>query len=98
CRFQREAAREDGEPLQTPPCCGLEQVVAPGDRAVERTLAGGQVTRSARQHVEALRETLQEGGRGKEANASRGELDRQGQSVEPAAESRHRRCVVGGER
>src|SRR5690606_30334566 len=25
CRFQREAAREDGEPLQTPPCCGLEQ-------------------------------------------------------------------------
>jgi len=36
----------------------------------------------------------QEAGRRKETNASRGELDRQGQSIDPAANRQHRGSVV----
>ena len=47
-RLGRPVADEDRQPAEEGLLVGLEQVVAPGDRAAERPLAFGQVARAAR--------------------------------------------------
>ncbi len=60
--------------------------MAPLDRGSQRALAGGRITRAAGQEVEAAAEPLEDR-RGRErAGAGGGELDRERQPVEPAAD------------
>ena len=71
---------------------GLEQLVRPFDRCAQRALAVRRVARAAREERESLLEPLEQLARGKGLHASRGELERERQVVEAAADFRD--CLV----
>ena len=73
---------------------GVEQVVAPGDRVAHRPQAGRGVARAAGQQVEAAGQPRPAAPPARAiARPRRGQLDRQRQPVEPAADLGHRRRV-----
>ena len=95
-RFEVAAAGEDRQPIEQQPPALVEQVVAPGNRAPKRLLAGRQVARARRQDVELVLEAGQDRVRRQELGPRRGELDREGHAVEPRRDRGNRRGVVVG--
>ena len=73
---------------------GVEQVVAPGDRAAQRLLALGQVARSGGQDAELMLEALEDRVGREELDAGRGELDRERHAVEAGGDAGHGRGVL----
>ena len=85
---EREPAGEDREPREEPARFVVEEIDAPLDRRAQRALALGDVARAARQQRQSLLEPREDRGRRQDGRLRRGELDRQRQAVEPAAELR----------
>ena len=97
-RLERPAFVEDREPAQQPLLRGVEQRVAPADRRAQRALAKRQIAIARRQQVERVIEPLEQRRGLEDSHARRGELERQRQAVEPAADRGDRRRVRGRER
>lgn len=95
--LQRASADEDRETAEQPLLRRREQRVAPVDGSAQGLLARGQVARAAGQELQAVVETGRQRRRRQELDASRGKLDRQGQTVQPRANRRDRRSVLGRE-
>ena len=83
--LERAAAAEDGQSGEEPLFVGREQVVRPGDHRPQRLLSRVGVA-AGREQVESLRDPLQDLGGCEHAHAGGGELERQRQVVEPAAQ------------
>ena len=83
---ERERAREDGEAGEERLDGRIEEVVAPFDRRSQRALTLGRVARSAGQEREDGAESLEQPLGGEELRSRRGELDRQREAVEAAAD------------
>src|SRR5207248_1993358 len=81
-----EAAGEDREACEQALPVRIEEVVAPLDRGAERLLALGRFARSAGEQRQPLLEPRQQLIRRQDADAGGGKLDRERQSVEPAAD------------
>ena len=58
-----EAALEDAKPMEQVLAIGSEEVVTPGDRALERPLARGRIAESAARQRQARRESIADDGR-----------------------------------
>ena len=82
----REAARERAEDGEEPPGVRLEQLVAPTDRRAQGPLPFREVARPLRRELEPVVERLEQLGRRQVGRAGGDELDRERQSVEPAAD------------
>ncbi len=93
-QFEREAAGEHAEPAEHALLLVRQQAVAPLERGAQRLMAAQLHARAARQHVEALVEALGEPLHAEQRHARRGQLDRQRDAVELAADldDRRRRC------
>ena len=92
------AAGEDRQPIEQPPAAVVEQVVAPGDRAAQRLLAGRQVARAGGQDVELLLEPGEDRLGRQELDPRGGELDRERHAVQAGADRGDRRGVLVGDR
>ena len=88
CRVEREPAGERRQPRKEQARVGVEEFHAPLDRRAQRALTLGDVTRAARQQRESLLEPRENRGRREDRRLRRGELDRQRQAVELAADLR----------
>ena len=95
--LQRPAPGEDGEAAEERLLRRREQVVRPGDRVLDRLVAGRGIARSGRQHLQALTQQRQHRGRREHGRSCRGQLDRQGEPVQPPAHLCHRPGVLRGE-
>ena len=87
-RLEPEAADEDGQAPEQRLLPLEQQVVAPGDRVAQRPLALVGVLGAAGQQGQPLVEPAQERLRRERAHPRRGQLDRERQAVEPAADLR----------
>ena len=96
-RLEPEAADEHGQAPKQRLLALEQQVVAPGDRVAQRALALVGVQRAAGQQGQALVEAAQERLRRERAHPRCGQLDRERQAVEPAADLRDGRGVLVGE-
>src|SRR5438874_12489648 len=76
-RLEGAAAAEDGKAGEQPLLVFREEVVAPIDRRAQRLLARPGVA-SCLEQIEPLRKTLEDLGRGEDARAGRGQLEREG--------------------
>ena len=92
-RRQRRAAGEGGQGPQAPLVVGEQQLVAPPDRRLECPAAFRSAAGRVAQHVEAIVEAPGDLLDRQRLGSCRGELDRQRQTVERAAQVEHR--VVG---
>ena len=86
CRWERAAAGEDGETGEDALLLGREQPVRPVDRRAQRALPLGKVARAPRQEWQPLLEPREQRGKRKDLDSGSGELDRERQAVEPAAD------------
>ena len=84
--LQRAAAAEDRKPGEELLLPFVEQLVAPLDRAAERALALGQVSRAAGEEPQPLLEPLEDLRRRERLHARGGQLERERQVVEPPAD------------
>src|SRR6266516_3199627 len=84
-RLERAAAAEDGQAGEEPLLVRREQVVRPGDRRPQRLLARVGVAAGPEQ-VQSLRDPLEDLSGCEHADPGGGELERQRQVVEPAAQ------------
>ena len=89
--------REHREQLEQPLFSRLEQLVTPIQRRPERLLPRWQVTRPAAQEPEPVTELFPQRLGREKPQTRRGKLDRQGQSVQPAADFKNRRRIVIGQ-
>ena len=87
------AASEGGEGPQAPLVVGEQQVVAPSDRRLECSAAFRSAAGRVAQHVEPIVEAAGDLGDRQRLGSCRGELDRQGKTIERSAQVLHR--VVG---
>ena len=94
----REPATEDRELPEHSLLFGREQVVAPGDRRLQRPLAFRCITPSRGQERETLVEALEKLFGWEQARSCGGELDREWQAVEPAADCGYRLDRLCGRR
>src|SRR5689334_12602343 len=78
--LQTTAADKDREQTEETPLLGIEQVVAPLQRIVQRLLACWQVLPTACQHLKPIFEALEQGLGRKQFNASCSQFDGQGQA------------------
>ena len=90
------AAGEDRQPVEQAARPRVEQVVAPGDRAAQRLLAGGQVARPRREDVELVVESDEDRVRREDLDPGGGELDGQRHPMEAGADARDGRRVLVG--
>ena len=79
--LEGEAAGKDTEAAEQGLLVGGEEFVTPGDRTPQRALAGGGVAPAVPEGGEALIEAGGEGGQRQHFDASRGELDGEGEAV-----------------
>ena len=86
--LERAAAAEDRESREQVSFPVVEQVVAPGDRRAQRPLAGIGIA-AALEQVEALRQALEDLSGREHARPRRGQLHRERQVVQPAAQLGH---------
>ena len=93
-RLERAAAAEDRQPCEQLLLLGCEEVVAPLDRRAEGALAFGQVAGAPGQQRQPALEPLQDLGRRERLHPGGGELERERQLVEPAADRCHRVAVL----
>ncbi len=84
--FEREAAGEHAELREQPLGLRFEQVIAPADRGAQRLLALRRVAGAAAEQIEPAREPVEDVLRREDLDPRRRELDRQRESVEPAAD------------
>ena len=84
-RFEREPAREDGQPTEQLSFGAIEQVIAPADRGGQRLLARGQIPRSTDKEGQCVFKALQEDLWRQHPQAGRRELDRQWQTIQTRA-------------
>jgi hypothetical protein len=85
-RLELEASRKDREPRKRQLLVLAEQLVTPGDRAPQRALAYRRVACSRRQEVEAALEAPEDLAWPEHLDAGGGELQRQRETVEAAAD------------
>lgn len=97
-RLQGEAVAEHAGTLPEQPLLRGAQVVAPVDQRAQRPLAGRRGARSRGEQPEAVVQPLQQLLNGEGAQPDGGELDREGQPVEAAADLQHDRQVRLGHR
>jgi hypothetical protein len=88
--FEGATTGEHREAREESLLAGREQVMAPGDRRFERALAFRRVAGAAPQQREPLVESLEQCFRRQDLRARGGELDRQRQAIEVAADRDHR--------
>ena len=91
------AAGEDRQDLEEPLLRRTQELVAPLDRRPERLLARGQVAGAAAERLQAAGEPIPKRLRREEVQSGGGELDRERQPVEPAADVGDGGGVVVGE-
>ena len=96
-RLQRPAAGEHRQPGEQPPLGVREQVVAPGDGAAQGPLPVREGPGPGGQQREAPLQAGQDLLGGQDLGAGGGQLDGQGQPVEPGGDLGHRRGVLGGQ-
>ncbi len=89
CCVERPATGEHRQATKQRAFGVAQEVVAPGDGFAQRLLALRQIGRSSRKQRDRLVEAREQRGRGQEAAPGSGQLDGQGQEVEPAADPRH---------
>lgn len=82
------AAREDGQPPQHLPFVLVEQLPRPVDDGAQRLLAGQDGAAAGGEQPEAVVEPVGDLAWGQHAQPGGGELDREGQTVEPPADLR----------
>jgi hypothetical protein len=85
-RFHRKAAGEDTEPAEHDPLLLAQQAVAPIERGPERLVAAQRRPRATGQQPEARVELVAHDGEAQGRHARGGELDRERQAVELAAD------------
>ena len=85
-RVERRAAGEDGERAEDVRGRLVEEAVAPVDRRAQRALALGKIRRAPREQRQALAEPLGRALGPEHAHSRRGELDREREPVERAAD------------
>ncbi len=93
--LQRELLLEDGEAAKEQLLLRREQVVAPADRPAHRAQALRHVWPLATKHVQAVAQARQQGRRGKDVRARRGQLDRQRDAFQIATDLRDRGGIGG---
>ena len=96
-RLQGEAPDEHRQRAEQAAIGLLEQVVAPLDGPAQGLLPGRQVASAADEQREPAVQAVEEGRRREQLDAGSGELEGQGQPVQPAADGRHVGAVGGGE-
>jgi hypothetical protein len=96
-RLQGPAAGEHRQPGEQPPLGAREQVVAPGDGAAQGPLPVREGPGPGGQQGQAPLEPGQDLLGGQHLGPGRGQLDGQGQPVEPGRDLGHRRGVLGGQ-
>jgi len=94
---QVEAAGEHPQPSEQRLLLLGQQVVAPGDRVPQRAQALGQVGGAAGEQGQPVGQARQQRLGRQDLDPGGGQLDRQRQPVEPAADLRDRRRIVVGE-
>ncbi len=86
CGLELGAADEDGERAERVPLAGVQQREAPFQRRADRLLARGRVARAALEQRQRVGEPLHELAGVEQPDPPGGELDRERQAVEPAAQ------------
>src|SRR6266851_1595354 len=84
--LQGKSSDKDGEPLEESLLLLGEQVVAPGDSASQRPVTVGEIVGPGGQQVQRTLQAGEHGLRRQEADTGGGQLDRQGQPVQAAAD------------
>ncbi len=95
--LQPEAARENAEPPEHRPLVVRQQSDAPLERRAQRLVPAQFHTRDASQHVEHLVEARLQADDAEQRDAGGGQLNRQRDAVEAAADVDHRLDVVRAE-
>jgi hypothetical protein len=93
-RLERPTAGEHRQTGEQPSFSGIEQLVAPVDRGMERPLAGGDVPGSCGEDRQASLQPVEDRRRAQILHPCGGELDPQRQAVEPPRDLGHRARVV----
>jgi hypothetical protein len=93
--LEGEAALEDPQAPQQRPVGGAEQLVAPGDGVPQGLLPGGVVDRPSGEQGDGGAEPAGQLFHGEQAQAGGGQLDGQGQAVQPCHYLGGQRSVVG---
>ena len=88
---------KDREPAKERLLVGGKQVVAPGDRVAHRALPGRQIPSATRQQGQAPFQASQERSRRQHFDPRRGQLDGEGQAIQPPADGGDGCRVVRGE-
>ncbi len=96
-RVQRPSVHEDRQPTEERSFSRGEQVVAPGDRALQRLLPGQHHSGAAGEDAEGVVETVEDALRIEHAAPGGGQLDGQWDAVEPVAQLGDDRPIVDGE-
>ena len=90
------AANEDREPGKEASAGVIEEVVAPGDGAAQRSLSLGKVARRGGEDLQAVPQSFQDGVGCQHLDARRGQLDREWQALQRGTDLGHgRRILVG---
>ena len=92
-----EPAREDAEAAEEDALVGLEEIVAPAERRLERLLPRRRLARPRAKQAEAIVEPRCDRRRGERADAAGCELEREREPIEPEADARDVFGVLGGE-
>ena len=80
---------EDPETCEERALRWLQQIMAPGDGGAQGLLSRREVACPAREDRQPLIEPRQERGRGQQAHAGGGQLDREREAVQPLADRYH---------
>ncbi len=96
--FEVEAAGEDRCPGEEAAAGFVEEPEAPVDGAAQGLLPGRQVSCPTLEQGQAALEAREHGLRTEELDARRGQLDGQGQAVEPGGDGGHGRGILVGHR
>ena len=94
---ERETTDEDREAAEEDLLMSGEQLIAPADSVPQGSQASGLIPRSAGQDGQSPVEPGQERRRRQMRDARGGQLDREGQAIEPGADTHDDRRVVRGE-
>ena len=93
-----ESTRENGQPRKEELLLGREELVAPVDRRLHRSLMGKMARIPGAEHLHLRSQAIAQGLDPQGVKPDRGELEREWQSVELAAQLQHSRRTVRVER